>query len=322
MQKSKAGKRVTIVTVIYNSSAVIEKCLKSIPEDVAVYVVDNASTDNGAELAKQTRPNAKIIKSQTNLGFGRANNLALAKVQTEFALVLNPDTVMNEDTIDNLLIAADKYKDAAIIAPQMHYANGEVQKTYKNSVFVREKSKSSLSPWKRARVRVKNIDKKPSPQPSPIGRGGEPEGDLCAQCLSGAAMLLRLALFKKIGFFDPKIFLFYEDDDICLKARNAGYSLVLTTDAKLIHLMGKSSPTTYKSIYIKNWNLMWSRLYLEDKYNGNNAAINIAIRELVTQLGKSLGHLLMLDADKTVKSIAKVMAIMGFALGIKAVNNN
>lgn len=292
MQKSKASKRVTVITVLHNSAAVIERCLKSIPSGVMVYVVDNASTDDCAELAKQARPDAIIIKSASNLGFGRANNLALAKVRTEFSFVLNPDTVMQPDTIDRLLAAADRHEDSAIIAPTMFFEDGTIQKTYKNSVFMREVYKSDYI---------------------------TPEGDLCAECLSGAAMLLRMSLFRKIGFFDPKIFLFYEDDDICMKVREAGYSLVQTPDASLIHLMGKSSPPSYKYIYIKNWHMMWSRLYLEKKYKGSGAATNLASKEMLLQLGKAIGHLLTLNNEKTIKSGARVLAVMAFMLGVRAV---
>jgi GT2 family glycosyltransferase len=293
MKKAKSSKRVSIVTVLHNSSAVIEKCLQSIPSGITVYVVDNASTDGCAKLAKKIRPDAVIITSTTNLGFGRGNNLAFAKVRTEFAFALNPDTVMQHDTIDNLLAAADRYPEAAIIAPTMFFEDGNIQKTYKKSVFSRELAKGSYI---------------------------IPEGDLCAECLSGAAMLLRMGLFRKIGFFDPKIFLFYEDDDICLKIRQAGYSLVQTPEASLIHLMGKSSPPSYKYIYLKNWHMMWSRLYLEKKYKGNVAVLNLAMREMILQLGKSIGHLLMLDNEKTIKSGARVLAVMAFMLGIKAVH--
>lgn len=292
MKNSKVSQKITIVTVLYNSSAVIEKCLKSIPEGVQVYVVDNASSDGCGELAKKVRPEAKIFRSDKNLGFGRGNNLALDKVITEFALVLNPDTVMREDTLDKLLAAAERHKDAAIIAPTMYFENGEIQKTYKNSVFAREAGKSSYI---------------------------KPEGDLCADCLSGAAMLLRMSSFKKIGFFDPKIFLFYEDDDICLKVRKAGYSLVLTPDAQLVHLMGKSSPVTYRNIFFKNWHMMWSRLYLENKYQGTASANSLAIRETGTQILKALGHLFMLDSQKSMKSAARLMAVLAFLAGVQAV---
>ncbi len=275
--------RTTIIIVTYNSSSVIGRCLQSIPPSILVYLVDNASTDTTVQIVKETKPDAKIIENRKNIGFGCANNLALLKVQTEFAMLLNPDTVLYNDTILNLENVADTYKDAAIIAPIMFFEDGKPQIMYKNSVFKREKEKKKS-----------NI---------------LPEGDICTECLSGAAMLIKVKMFKKIGFFDPKIFLFYEDDDICLKARQQGFALILTPNAKLIHLMGKSSPITNKSIYFKNWHMMWSRLYLEQKYNGKAKANNLAVKELVKQSIKAIGHMLSFNNDKIIKSFARLMAI-------------
>ena len=294
MQKNKYSKRVTIVIIVHNSAKVIGKCLASIPPFIRVIVVDNASSDASIEIVQLARPDAIIIKSQVNIGFGGGNNLALAIVRTEFAFALNPDTIMHADTIENLLITADKYQDAAIIAPIMFFEDGTIQKTYKNSVFSRESGKSKYI---------------------------VPEGDLCADFLSGAAMLFRMKLFRKIGFFDPEIFLFYEDDDICLKVRKAGYSLVQTPDASLIHLMGKSSPPSLKYIYIKNWHIMWSRLYLERKYKGDAEVRILAMKEILLQFGKSFGHLFMLDNKKIIKSIARMVAIISFTIGIPAIRN-
>jgi N-acetylglucosaminyl-diphospho-decaprenol L-rhamnosyltransferase len=292
MEKNEYSKRVTVVIVMHNSARVIGQCLNSIPRGVRVCIVDNASVDGSAEVAFNARPDAVIVKSPDNLGFGRGNNLALAKVGTEFAFILNPDTVMREDTIEKLLQAADNYPNAAITAPIMYSADGNIQKTYKNSVFSRESGKSHYI---------------------------VPEGDLCADFMSGAAMLLRMRLFKETGFFDPEIFLFYEDDDICLKVRKAGYSLVQTPSASLTHLMGKSSPPTLKYIYIKNWHTMWSRLYLERKYKGNGAAQTLAAKEMLRQLGKAIGHLFILDNNKIIKSIARLVAVFAFVLGVRAV---
>ncbi|MCE3233472.1 MAG: glycosyltransferase family 2 protein [Rickettsiaceae bacterium] len=284
-------KRVTIVTVLHNSAAVIEQCLLSIPSEIGVFIVDNASRDGCSGKVATIRPSAKIIKSKKNIGFGRGNNLALEKIATEFALVLNPDTIIQQDTLEKLLEAAGRYPDAAIIAPTLRYADGSFQKSYKTSVFQREK------------IKAKYI---------------EPSGDLCAECLSGAAMLLRMSVFNKIGFFDPDIFLFYEDDDLCLKAKESGYSSVLTPNATITHLMGKSSPPTFRNVYFKNWHMMWSRLYLEKKYKGSDATRILAIKEFFLQSGKTVGHLLTLKPEKTVKSLARLIAVIGFCLGVKA----
>lgn len=299
MAKKIQNNKASVIIVTYNSADVIAKCLLSIPKDVTVYMVDNASQDNSIEIARKARPDIILIKNKENIGFGRANNLALHKVTTEFAFILNPDTEIQEDTIQNLLAAANKYQDAAIIAPAIYFADGTYQSTYKNSVFKREAQKRDRS----------------------LPKIVEPTGDICAECLSGAAMLMRIKLFKKTGYFDENIFLFYEDDDLCLKAKRQGYSLILTPTTHITHLMGKSSPVTYRSIYIKNWHIMWSRLFLEKKYKGKSAALSLAAKEFFNQLGKAIGHLFLLDNEKTLKSISRILAILAFCLGSNAFHN-
>jgi N-acetylglucosaminyl-diphospho-decaprenol L-rhamnosyltransferase len=282
------SKKVSIVIVTHNSEAVIEKCLNSIPSGIRIYIVDNQSTDNTQNIVQNSPKKPLLIASKTNLGFGRANNLALEKITTEFALLLNPDTILQADSIQKLLEAAAKYEDAAIIAPLLYHEDGSLQQSYKTSVFEREKNKAIFT---------------------------RPDGDLCAECLSGAVMLLRMQAFKKIGFFDPEIFLFYEDDDLCLKARAAGFSLVLAPEAKITHLMGRSSPPTSKYIYLKNWHMMWSRLYMEKKYNSSSQSRILAIESLYFCSGKAITYSILLKFDKAVKYWAKVMAAGAFLVG-------
>ncbi len=288
MQKGSSSKRVSIVSVTYNSAAVIDKCLASIPKGIKVFVVDNASADETKKVIKENHSKTLLIESKKNVGFGRANNLALEKIKTEFALLLNPDTELQEDSIKKLLATADKYPDAAIIAPTLFHEDGRLQQSYKTSVFQREKCKA---------VYIK------------------PEGDLCAECLSGAVMLLRMSSFKEIGFFDPNIFLFYEDDDICLKVREAGYSLVITPDSQVKHLMGRSSPATFKNIYLKNWHMMWSRLYLEKKYKSDHLSRMMAIKSLYIYAAKGLLYALRFNLEKAVRSWARSVASIAFLVG-------
>jgi N-acetylglucosaminyl-diphospho-decaprenol L-rhamnosyltransferase len=290
MQKRSSSKKVSIVIVTHNSEAVIAECLKSIPDGVLTYVVDNASNDSTCKIVSQQMPKAKLIASDINLGFGRANNLALANVTKEFCLLLNPDTVLEADSIAKMLGTMERHAEAAIVAPTLYHEDGSIQQSYKTSVFNREKNKAKYT---------------------------EPSGDLCAQCLSGAVMLLRMKCFKKIGFFDPKIFLFYEDDDLCLKIRDAGYSLVLTPEARVMHLMGRSSPPSLKYIYLKNQHMTWSRLYIEQKYKKRSSARIRAIKEMYIYILKTLYYSLLLNKNKTARSWGRVSGALSFIFGIK-----
>jgi N-acetylglucosaminyl-diphospho-decaprenol L-rhamnosyltransferase len=76
-----------------------------------------------------------------------------------------------------------------------------------------------------------------------------PEGNISVEYLSGAVMLLRMSCFRNQDFFDPDIFLFYEDDDICLACKGRGYELIFTPFSRAIHLMDQSSPQTYTHLY-------------------------------------------------------------------------
>ncbi len=206
---------VTVSIVTYNSAAVLGSCLAALPAGVAVWLVDNASSDATLAQARKDFPQVNILENNVNLGFGRAHNLALRKINTPYALVLNPDTVVAPGAIEALVAAAEAFPDAAIIGSS--YGAG---KTRCGSLFE-------------------------------IQRGGSAvlhaEGYACVGFLSGACMLLRMDVFRRIGFFDENLFLFFEDNELCDRARAAGYSLVLAPDALVMHLEGKSSPVSLRS---------------------------------------------------------------------------
>lgn len=287
MQKRPYSKNVSIVIVTHNSANVIGKCLESIPDGIKTYVVDNASSDDTKKIVKKF-PKVTLIESDNNVGFGCANNIALEKIDSEFALLLNPDAVLQADSIENMVAVANNYENAAIVAPMLYYENGELQHSYKLSVFEREKRKSTYI---------------------------QPSGDLCAESLSGAVMLLRMECFKGKEFFDKNIFLFYEDDDICLQAKKNGYSLVLTPSAKVMHLMGASTPPSLKYIYLKNYHMMWSRLYLERKYIDAASARSIAVKNIYSSAFKAVLYTTILKKDKAIKYLAKTYACIAFVFG-------
>lgn len=244
---------ITAISVTYNSAGVITDTLRAVlasPHIAEAVVVDNCSNDGCSALIAQQFPNVKLIRNACNEGFGQGNNIALAQVETPYALLVNPDAVVSNTAIEQLLAAASRYPDAAILAPQLVDDGGEIHLSYKRSVFNREKA---------------------------AGISQLAEGDICADYLSGAVWLLNMAHFKTIGFFDPQIFLFYEDDDLCLRARKAGFSCVLVADATVTHLKGGSSGTPNPaSEFFKQQHMIWSRLYLQQKYHGIESARKLA----------------------------------------------
>lgn len=116
--------RITAITVTYNSSDVIADCLKSVEPAARVIVVDNASSDNTPAIAGEALPSAEIIRSEKNVGFGRGNDIALDRTDTEFALLINPDARMMPGSIEALVAAADLFPEGALFAPAMTTPDG------------------------------------------------------------------------------------------------------------------------------------------------------------------------------------------------------
>jgi len=241
--------QVTVILVAYNSVGIIARALASLrgqPDVASVIVVDNCSTDDTCDLIGRDFPEVKLIENPKNDGFGRANNRALKEVTTPYALLLNPDAILEDGALKTLLETAERYPDAAIIAPMLYDEQGEPDHSYKRHVFAREKKRSDYI---------------------------LPEGDLCAEFLSGAVWLLNMKLMKQVGFFDPAIFLYYEDDDLCLRVRKAGYELVLAHNAAAVHVKGASSGVVKPGVeFDRQKYMVWSRLYIEKKYRGEGAA--------------------------------------------------
>lgn len=245
-------KSITAIVVTYNSENIIRQAIAALEADPAVtkiIVVDNNSQDDTRDIVRKSS-RVTLIENPKNEGFGRANNIGLEKVETPYALLVNPDAILSAGAVDTLLAAAENYKDAAILAPGLYDEEGNLHLSFKRNVFNREATRSNYI---------------------------EPEGDACPEFLSGAVWMLNMALIKKVGFFDPNIFLYYEDDDLCLRVRQAGYGLVYVPAAHAIHLQGASSGAHKPDVeFFKQKHMAWSRLYIEEKYNGKESAYKLA----------------------------------------------
>lgn len=286
---------VTAVIVAYNSQDILARCLHNLERQAAIaqiIVVDNCSTDDTCELVREKFPDVILIENLHNLGFGWGSNTGLEKVATPFALLINPDAMLEEGALEALLDASNRYKDAAILAPLLADGNGHAHKSYKQNVFDREKSK---------------------------GKYHEPEGDLCADFLSGAVWLMNVEHMRKVGFFDTQLFLYYEDDDMCLRVRKEGLGLVLVSSARALHDMGTSSgELSIQQIAMRQEQLAWSRLYIEKKYLGVEAARKLAARQRIEYGFKASLYTLQFNWKKVARYRARIKGIFDFTEGLTA----
>ena len=230
---------VTIVIVTFNSA----HCLPDLGRHLAacphLIVVDNGSDDGCAQTTTQYLPAAQVIALPKNLGFGAANNRALAQVKTPFALLLNPDCEISSEAIQQLLHTAKQWPNTAIVAPQLLKSSGELDVNYRWPHLLWQSRGPAVS-----------------------------DGPASVGFICGAAMLLRMNAFGG-QFFDERFFLYYEDDDLCTRLFNQRQAMVIDPAATAIHRSRGSVRGKHplRSEYIRGYHHVQSKLIYTLKHH-------------------------------------------------------
>lgn len=192
--------------VTFNSA----HCLPALAERLAdwphLVVVDNGSHDDTPQAVARSLPQARVLALPQNLGFGAANNQALDGIRTPYALLLNPDCLIRPDDIQALWQTAQDWPEAAIVAPQLTDTQDRPQVNYG---------------W---------------PRHLGHGRGPAADGVLCVGNACGAVMLLRCAARPGPSWFDTRFFLYYEDEDLCLRLFQARQPVLIDPAVRVGHL--------------------------------------------------------------------------------------
>ena len=231
--------RITVVFIVHNSASVLPAAMESLKGAKRIVIVDNASADDSAELARSLHPNVQVIHNPDNTGVSLPSNMAFAKATTEFVLHMNPDIKFDDACIGRLVGTLDEDPGAAVVSPLIINANGDQE----------------IDLMGPGEIEHRKIDV-------------PPDGPFCTWYVCGSLWLWRTAAFRKIDGFDPNIFLYNEDVDICIRAAKAGYSLIVEPRAVIHHAGGASERVSHKTRWRKDWNLMWSHFYLVSKHHG------------------------------------------------------
>ncbi len=216
--------KISIILVQYNNSSDVVKCLESIkPSDyqnLDIVVVDNASTQDHVEnIRKYSLNKFPTIISPENLGYSGGNNLGIKYAlnhDADYVLILNPDTTIETDTISEMVKVAGGNNNVGIVGPVID--EGDRRKVYGGRIEWLRPELEHITNFSRP---LKNAD----------------------LFLTGACILVKREVFEKVGLFDERYFLYFEDADLCWRAQRAGYSLVLAKKALMHH---EVSATTSK----------------------------------------------------------------------------
>lgn len=283
-----AWARTTTIIVTHHSSAVIGACLDNVAQSSRIILIDNESADDTLDIVRARAPKAEIIVNAVGVGYGNAASQGLERVETEFALLMNPDAQFVDGALERLVAAADANTDAGLLSPILMGDHGNFDRAWNGPFFQR--------------------------QFMPNDRSAEalPEGDFCTWVVSGAVNLVRMDAVRKVGFFDPAIFLYYEDDDICMRLMNGGYRIVVVADAVARHIGGGSIGSGWDRHWEKYYHMAWSRLYFEAKYNSEEAARALGLRQMARFGPKAL---MVFRPQKGVRDLARFCGSFAYLRG-------
>ncbi len=232
---------VSVIVVNFNAGALLSECVGAVLRStvpVEVIVADNGSDDGSVELLRERvggDRRVRILENGANLGFSRANNLALAETTGEFLLFLNPDCVIGPDTLERMLAVMADRPRVGMAGCLIRNPDGTEQAGCRRS----------LPTPGRALVRVLHLDRLLGPRVplrSFVLAGGPlPAEPVEVEAISGAFMLVRREALEAVGPLDEGYFLHCEDLDWCARFRDAGWGVLFVPEVEVVHYKGGCS---------------------------------------------------------------------------------
>lgn len=284
------GKRpdISVVIVSWNVKDLLIKCLQSVymltkELDFEVFVVDNNSKDNTVSMVKDEFPQVNLIANQENLGFGKANNIALKKSRGRYVLLLNPDTELIDNSLWAMVRFMDEHPAADAIGCKLLCSDGSVQYSarhfpsvftdlmenlYLDAVFPQNAffNRYKMGFWAHDRMREIDVP-------------------------YGACLLARRTTLEKTGYFDERFFMYYDEIDLCRRIKKARGRIYFVPDIKVIH---HGNQSYIQAVLRCDQSRCRSKLLFFEKYYGKFGIavliFNLALNTMIVWGILSLAH--------------------------------
>ncbi len=229
---------VSIIIVNWNTQKLLQNCLESVYAhagnvDFEIIVIDNASTDGSADMVRDNFKNVVLIENRENRGFAGANNQGIAVAKGRYVLLLNSDTVVLDNAVENTVRFADENPSAAVVGCKVLNSDGTLQPTcfmfpsilnmmlscsYLSKLFPRNRfwGREKMTWWDRSDVREVDV-------------------------VTGCFMLVRREAIERIGVMDDRFFMYCEETDWCYRFKKDGWNVIFAPVGRIIHLGGQST---------------------------------------------------------------------------------
>jgi GT2 family glycosyltransferase len=280
--------KLSVVIVSYNTAGFLRDCLQSIyqyqpKQDFEVIVVDNASKDNSVKVIENDFPFVRLLKNSLNLGYAKANNMGIKLSRGEYVLLLNSDTLVLPDTLNEIIEYLDSHPVVGIIGPKLLGENRQmIQMSWSifpsigGEIIQKFISPKYISKYALALLMAEHLQKR----------------ERKAQ-VTGAAMTIRKKVFEDIGLLDENFFLYFEEPDFCTRTQKRGWDIVFNPNIKVIHRLGASMKKSETPV---NLHYRRSQLYFYQKHHSGFQQGLLKLYLLVKFYGLKILH----PADKAV----------------------
>ena len=303
--------RISVLIVSYNVKEyvdhAVDSLLKSNVTDLEIIIVDNHSFDGTVEHIRSSYPNVTVVANEENVGFGKAVNQAASIANGDYFLILNPDTIVQENTISELLNYLNENKQVGMVGPKILNSDGSLQPACKRSF-----------PTLRVAIpKLLGFDKL-FPRSRWAGKYNlsylDPDETHSVDAISGSCMFISSSLFKELNGFDEQFFMFGEDLDICYRVWQTGKEVHYVPTTQIIHYQGesvRSAPFDSINAFYNAMILFANKHFSASQGFLTKLAIRfgITLRKMITQLGEMRSQIISIILDAVAVTCAFLIAI-------------
>lgn len=296
---------VSVVILSYNVSALLKDCIDSVLKftkdlEYEIIVVDNKSTDDSVQVIKSYGDKIKFIQSSENGGFSKGNNIGIKEARGEYILLLNPDTVFLENTLERMFFWMNAHKDVGVASCQLLDLNQKI--TFTGGYFP---TFARVFLWAFFLDDLPLVNKSiNSYHPKWLAPKRYSE-EFYLDWVTGAFFFMRKDVIDKVGMLDEDFFMYGEELELCMRVKKQGFKVGFTPITKIIHLERKSSAGGSENAIIGEWKGL--RLI----YKKHFSAINQYLLDSVLVFAAGLRALFWLIRfqPKTAKIYLKAMTL-------------
>ncbi len=292
----------TVVITTFFAGEKLESCIKNIPENFKILIIDNGGEKNKKEYFEKKYLNLTYFVSEINLGVPRSYSLANQLVNTKYMFNTQPDVIIKEQCIENLLKKTFDYPNFAILSPTIFH----------NKSYLVDGDYKILKVKKKKYKETKNLKFHPV-------HNNPPDGDISVEAVTGTAMLIDRKKLKLINGWDTNIFNYFEDMDLCLRFRIKGFEIVKIRDAEVDHdaFSSHSENFSKQMDFSRNWHYSWSRFYFLKKHTTIIKAYKFGISLFLKSIIKSLIYIFF-KRSKSITHFAKAYGIFFAILNLES----